>query len=327
MNSNWQYKIQQHEATPPQGAWKNIAIMLDEEENKTAGFANRIIAFETAPPAITQKNIFALLDAAEHQQFENRLYNYETAAPETVWPQIAAELNKDEAKIIPLEPRTRNIRRNFLKVAAAVIVVALLSITAWVLNNKPATEGSELVVNTKQPAITAGTPKVNTPINNNPSTITQQTQNANAVTTTAVSKANSESAVNNLPGPAYIGNTDVITLAQNPATARAEKLQNSNGETPQDIALLNNSTANTYITITGPDGQAVKVSSKLAALVSYLTDNPDTQENIEIIIKESAKWRATFATWREKMTNNSIAPSLTNFMDIIELSNVLEEKK
>lgn len=327
MSSNWQHKIQQHEATPPQSAWKNIAGMLDEEKNKSADFVTKLTAFETAPPANTQKNIFALLDAAEHQQFENRLYHYETAVPETAWPQIAAELNRGETKVIPLEPRTRNISSIFLKVAAAIVFIAVLSVTVWLIN-KPATGKEEIANVTSLPKPFAAPPKADAVASKLPATRTPQQQDVSTAAATNSIKTKNSPSVNNITGPAYVENNDVITLAQNPVAFRADKLQNSDGQTPQDITLLNNSTANAYITIAGPDGQSVRVSSKLAALVSYLNDNnAATQENIEIIIKESAKWRATFASWRDRMTNNSIAPSLTNFMDIIELSNVLEEKK
>jgi hypothetical protein len=326
MNSNWQHKIQQHEAVPPQGTWNNIANMLDREENLNAGFASRLAAYETFAPVSTQKNIFDLLDAAEGDSFKHRLYSYAPAAPATAWPQIVTELDKAATKIIPFEPRTRQTGAAFLRVAAAITIIALLSVTVWLL--KPGKDVNEVVNNTAIPKPFTGTPKNNTSAADLPATITPQKQDNNTVTTATTPKEKNKSSEKNITGTAYVTNNDVIILAQNPAAARAEKLQNSNGETPEDIALFNNGIANSYITITGPDGQAVRVSSKFAALVSYLSDNnPDAQENIEIIIKESAKWRATFALWRDKMTNNSIAPTPNNFMDIIELSNVLEEKK
>jgi hypothetical protein len=114
-------------------------------------------------------------------------------------------------------------------------------------------------------------------------------------------------------------------LAQSPVTASTEKLQNENGDTPMDISLMN--TGNAYISITGPDGQPVKVSSKLSSLVGYLSNSDvNTRENLDVIIQESAKWRAIFSAWRNKMANNALAPSLSNFMDIIELSEILENK-
>ncbi len=130
----------------------------------------------------------------------------------------------------------------------------------------------------------------------------------------------------NFYSPAYVKGNAPIELAQMPKVEFTQMLQDVNGETPMDISLMN--APNSYISVTGPDGQSVKVSSKFSNLINLLNDkNPAAVENIDIIISESAKWRSTFANWREKMTNNSIAPSISNFMDIIELSKMLESKK
>lgn len=325
MNSNWQHKIQQHEAMPPQGAWENIAKLLDTESTESFGFANRLKNAEMAPPPNAQKNIFALLDTEEAALFEKRLYNYETPAPENAWQQIVTELEKGETKIIPLNSRTRKISPFFLRAAASIILIALLGISVWILNRQRSGI-REIAGDTTSPAPLTPVATDNATAKN---TIPAEKQaEQNIASSNTASKTKSVNQLQPLPGPAYVENTDVITLAQNPAALKAEKLQNANGQIPEDFTVVNNSAANTYVTIAGPDGHAVRVSSKLAALVNYLTEgNPETQENIEVIIKESAKWRATFAGWREKMTNNNVAPSLTNFMDIIELSNVLEEKK
>ena len=118
---------------------------------------------------------------------------------------------------------------------------------------------------------------------------------------------------------------EAVELAQNPADNSKEKLLDTKGETPTDISLMN--TPNTYISVTGADGQTVKWSSKFSNIIGTLNNNkPNTKENIEVIIEENAKWRAMFTAWSHKMINNSIAPSFSNFMDIIELSKILEEK-
>lgn len=308
MNSNWQNRILQHAASPPEGAWKNIAGMLDEE----SGFAARLTAYEAIAPATAQENIFALLDAAENNYaFPQRIYDFECAAPAAAWPNIVTALDENAAKVIPLETNTRKRSSFYLRAAAAIAVIAVISTAIWILNrNDKRTDTGEIVHtknNTVQSQETAG-------INPDP-----------AQKNTPVS-AEQNSTTKNISRPVYVQNNDITPLAQNPADGKKDKLQTITGETPEDITAINS--PNSYITISGPDGTPVRVSSKFSGLISYLTEKkPEVQENIDIIIKESAKWKATFAAWRDKMINNAAAPSLSNFMDIIELSDVLEEKK
>ena len=317
MSSNWLNRIQQHAATPPEGAWQNIVDYLDNDEEEQEGFAAKLSALEIPPPATAQNNIFALLDAEEKAlAFEQRVYHYEEKAPAEVWPRIVTALNTGETKIIPLNNRIRNNRTVYLRAAAAAVVITILSITAWLLSR----QGSgmrEIAAVTEQPQTTVPA----APESEKTVTATSDTQEKKTAVKTA---AAAQTAVITSE-PAYIQSNEAIVLAQNPAAGKKDKLQTATGETPENVELMN--TPNSYISIAGPDGQSIRVSSKFSNLIGYLTEQkPETQENLDIIIKESAQWRATFAKWRNKMTNNAVAPALTNFMDIIELSNLLEGK-
>jgi hypothetical protein len=289
MPENWVHKILDHEATPPELAWKNIACELDKDDHTiTAGIKKKLLNYETAAPAITLKNIFA-------------------------------ELDKEESKIVPFN--NKNPQRAFLiKMAAAAAVTAIIALF-YFSNKKAGDTRHEIAVATaptRQPANISSTEKEKTAL---PAPDTKE-KNEPVIATPAHQKTAPQKQVSN---PAYIPGNSVSDLAQSPVTASTEKLQNDNGDAPMDISLMN--TGNAYISITGPDGQPVKVSSKLSSLIGYLNSSDiNTRENLDIIIQESAKWRAIFAAWREKMTNNALAPSLTNFMDIMELSEILENK-
>ncbi|HMG83071.1 MAG TPA: hypothetical protein VK559_08540 [Ferruginibacter sp.] len=87
-------------------------------------------------------------------------------------------------------------------------------------------------------------------------------------------------------------------------------------EKPATAAVNNDSVK--YITVAGPNGQAVKVSSKLSGLTAYIAD--DKTDN-----NDQSFWKSKFKSWREKMSANSVTPSLTNFMDIVELSKIVKE--
>ncbi len=325
MNSNWQYKIQQHTETPPAGAWLNIANVLDADaavnENN---FALKLQTFQTAAPAPALKNIFALLDEEEiaEKKIAERLYHYTTPPPAKVWPVIENQLS-NTARVITLKNYTKNRKLFYSKIAAAAAVLIIAG--AVLINSKKSsgirenTTAAALPQQQNQTADTgAGSTNLLTPEAQQKSTPIASTSPA------PVKPAGAIQQTVTVNPPALISSVNTTELATNPAFAPKEKLQNSEGETPMDIALMN--TPNSYITISGPDGQMIKVSSKFSNLISYLTEDGGTQENLDVIIKESAKWRATFAKWRSRMANNSVAPSVTNFMDIIELSSMLEEK-
>jgi hypothetical protein len=327
MKSNWQNKIQQHAETPPEGAWKNIANILDADtENNTNNFTKKIKHYTVTPPAAALKNIFALLaedKKTDEIKLGNRLYNFEQTAPAAIWPVIESQLDSG-AKIIQFENKKKNPKLFYTKIAAAAIAIVIAG-AVWMNSNKTSTisENGTVAVQPLQQQ----TKKANAGADSTimPAPEAQEKSTPIASTSSApVKPVYKKQTGNTTNNPAFIASTATEELALNPAFLPKEKLQNSNGQIPMDIALMN--TPNSYINISGPDGQTIKVSSKFSNLLSYLTEDGGAQENLDLIIQESAKWRATFAKWRNRMANNAVAPSISNFMDIIELSTILEEK-
>ncbi len=324
MPSNWLNKILSHQVTPPEGVWMNIANELDnEDENISKELKTKMLAYETTPPAEVLGNIFNELEKAEKQltpAFAERIYNYKEEAPVNTWKNISKELDKSESKIIPLNNRKTG-KAIYFRMAAAASVIAIIATTIWLstIKKNDVEPQTAAVMPIGKQTVTPNADKEKTTLP------AADTRGKNAAKENVILSLGKEKTTTQNVN-AYVKGNQVEDLAQNPKNIHNEKLQNANGETPMDIALLN--TPNTYISITGPDGQAIKVSSKFSNLIGYLTGkNNDTQENLDIIIEESAKWKKIFASWRDKMTNNSVAPSVSNFMDIIALSEILEEKK
>jgi hypothetical protein len=331
MNKNWQYKISNCEAPPPVNAWSNIASTLDTVESVGTNFVTKLTAFEATPPATTQKNIFDLLDAETNASFEKKLYNFEAAAPANVWANIVTVLQKSVTKVIPCNTTgaVRTMRPVYYRVAAALVVIGLLSVGIFIFNKKKIEQVDIANVPTVTPKVTDSGANSVAANNTTAPLVTPQIQQVTTTQPAVKQKqvADASDAKVKPITPVYIQSNETENLAQNPANLPAEKIKNSKGETLEDINLVNAST-NGYVTISGPDGQRVRLSNKLAAFAGYLDNKtPDAQENIELIIKESSKWRATFTKWRNKMINNGVAPSPVNFMDIVELSDVLEANK
>jgi hypothetical protein len=290
MPENWVHKILDHEATPPELAWKNITLELDKA------------------------------DQTLDNSVKTKLYNYEVTAPGTALKNIFETLNEDEAKIVPFKNTRKDQSAFFIKMAAAAAVIALVAL--FYFSNKKTGDAQRDIAS----VTTTSKPPVNNSAGANkeaPLPASEPKEKNETVTAPGAGKRT----VPKKPVyyPSYLPGNSMNDLAQSPVTASTEKLQNENGDSPMDISLMN--TGNAYISITGPDGQPVKVSSKLSSLVGYLSNSDvNTRENLDVIIQESAKWRAIFSAWRNKMANNALAPSLSNFMDIIELSEILENK-
>jgi len=325
MSLNWINKIRNHKVPPPEGAWLNITNELDKEAGNVAhGLKEKMLAHETTPPANVLNNIFEELekDSTNAPAYVERLKNHVEEAPAPVWNSIAAELDKEEedTKVVPLFSKRKKLKGIYLRVAAAAAVIAIIIITIIPVIKRPQVgtdpiaklpqqnkDGQISYPGTKNESIAAETVK-------NTAEKINSTTNTDKIKTIIIQQPTD-----------YVKGNQITDLTQDPALYSKEKLQNSKGNVTTDITLMN--TPNTYMSITGADGQPVKVSSKFSSLIGYLNPkNNDTRENIDAIIDENPKWKKIFAEWRNKMTNNTVAPSFSNFMDIIELSNVLEEK-
>lgn len=328
MQNNWLHKILNYKATPPDGVWKDIANKLDAEDNDSSDIAAKMNAIEAAPPPSAFTAIFNELDK-ENNNEENlssteKLYQYAETPPSGTWENITAALDKNEAVVIPINSKKNNTKFIY-RIAAAASLIAIIIVTALLFIKKDATEVSSVVVNTPKNNVTKPITETNNNTASLPDTTTDQNTNV-TVALNPIRKKNTQDSVIDTYNIDYVKNNTVPDLATKPDAGNKEMLTDNTGKIPMDIGLMN--APNTYVSITGPDGQSVKVSSKFSNLIQYFKGtNPDTVENIDIIISESAKWRSTIAGWKDKMANNAVAPSLGNFMDIIELSKVLENKK
>ncbi len=328
MVHNWLHKILNHTVTPPQGVWEDIASQLDKDDAAQASdLTAKMHSYEVKAPAEAFTNIFSALDkdTAAPPAAAERMFTYTVAAPVNAWDNIAAALDANEAVVIPLQKNRRTFTMVF-RIAAAAVITALVLLTVVLVTKKTNTAPNNIATEKpNHPSPLIITPETNTATTVLPASETQQ-ENKHIALQQQNLRIVKIQAKEDPVTIEYVKGTEVAALATNPAADKTAMLQNSSGQTPMDISLMN--TPNTYISITGPDGQTVKVSSKFSNLIGYLNEkDPATEENLDIIIKESAKWRATFAAWREKMYNNAVAPSLGNFMDIIELSKVLEQKQ
>ena len=223
------------------------------------------------------------------EEIKNKMYNFETTPPEGVWNSIVLKLDDNEAKVIPLATR----RSKSFTYMAAASVVALLFCLIFFINRFSNSANDEYVTltsneNTPQDSANITNVIMTVPIEEKP-VIKNNIENSESLTQTKLQK-------------------DISNQKQ-----KKGEFQNT-GKTDNNLIAAN--TPSRYITIQGPQGQSIKVSSKMATLI----DSSETKVSSKPI------WDKKIDEWRERMKVNTLAPTPGNFLDIVELTKTLKDK-
>jgi hypothetical protein len=297
MSANWKNKILNYQAEPPKGVWEGIVKKMDEEE---------------------QENI---------NPFAEKLQSFEVAPPIAVWAAIEDELNAEETPVVLMPDRGKRTRGIYWRMGAAAAIIIIIGSIIWSNKVKDDPSKQSVLAATTTPANTTNTP------------IAQPDTTAVATTTHVSTTKNTiilSHKKTTQPGKIGTGQIDIAdnfvtnattaSLTKDPFENNNEKLANNNGSYAINTDLINS--PDRYVIVAGPDGSSRRVSSKLSTYLSYLNNKtPDSEEAIDVIIRESAIWKDKFKNWSDKMINSPLSPTLSNFMNVIELSNFLSEKK
>lgn len=211
---------------------------------------------------------------------KNKIYDYEATPPEGVWKAIAAELDRNEARVVPMGKKKN---KTFYYLAAASVVIIIF--TLLFLTNRSADSDKQFTSSNK--------PQADTGVK------------TNVIITVPIDDRST------------LKNNDLLTknkVQKNESNQKQNKLQ-KNTEVADNNLLASNTSR--YITIEGPQGQPVKVSSKMALLI----DSSETK------ISSKPIWNKKINEWREIMKGNTLAPTPGNFLDIVELTRSLKDNK
>ncbi len=225
------------------------------------------------------------------EDIKSKMYNYETTPPEGVWNSIVAELDGNEAKVVPLA-RRRN--KNFAYLAAASVATLLFSLIFFI--NRFSNSANEEYVKSASNTNNKSDSRVN---------------NTNVIMTVPIEE---KTITNN-----KIENTELLTqnkLKENGSQIKRKEVIKDKPSADNNL-IARNVAPSRYITIEGPQGQSVKVSSKMASLI----DSTETKLSSKPI------WNKKIDEWREIMKVNTLAPTTGNFLDIVELTKTLKDKK
>jgi hypothetical protein len=280
--------------------------------------------FEVTPPATAWETITARLnDDSQYSSIASRVNNYEVPPPFDTWNNIVGCLN--ETNTNKTETPVIKINRKIYRIAAAAIVIGLLTGAAWMLLNKTITKIDV--------AVNAGKPfeSIIKEQNKNTAEESRDQQNNNT------NKEKDYSAYNAVKDNPHVSQKDsnearVIKYAiintpsynENPITIRFSPTLTEKSAVIRNMDIL---TANSnYLVVAGPDGQLTKISAKFANVIRYLNSEDGAEENQDNAGKESGVWKKRFREWRNKISQSTFIPSSVNFLDLMELKELIEEK-
>lgn len=194
------------------------------------------------------------------QNFKNKLYNYESPAPEDIWDRIARELQNEKVIEVPLHRRSKVF---FYSVTAAASVLLVLFASLFFKNQKQ-----------------------------------NNLNDAGKNNTVLLAKKTKDSI--------QLNQKILESIIHNPK----EKEEIISGNTLKNFGKK-------YLTVAGPEGQAVKISPKVATLILY-ADNEFPPRPV---------WSNKICKWQEIMLSSTISPTSANLVDLIQMaanSNTLE---
>jgi hypothetical protein len=307
MSSNTQHILLNLESAPPPGVWENISARLNTE-----------------------------FDATEIK-IAHKLYDWETAPPPGAWDHIAIALSVESAS--PKAP-SKLIRLPFRKVAIAAIILGIVSVVTWNFLSSPASDpivqgdqttppgpSNNTTGNEDDITVQPSMPAIDASIGIRRRTTFNIARRANRPLIMAVNYATGETPEEITSGIQHAG---VTGLRAQSITSRngikAPPIKDAEGNIIMDYSLLT-SGDNNYIIITCPNGEQTRISTKFLPMLNYLNAATEPAEYFDVIMRENSVWKNRFSEWRSKlMQQASFIPTATNFLDILELRDMLEEQ-
>ena len=281
------------------------------------------------------------------ERLQHKMISYAVTPPATAWDTIAARLNDDEkygtlsARVLQWEtfpppqicskvlnaldkqPDNRSVSRTrrWIYRSAAAAVAACVLLVAWTVFYRDAV--TVLVTKVTAPVIQPAR-KNNISIAAPDSTVTANQAAVSADTRVAVLKRGQSftgaSLNENVLPYALVSNPEtlhpVAMISAPPVTVRKEDLLMITGLPPNG----------NYLMVEGADGKLTRISAKFSNLIGLLTDSDEPETDLDKI-QNTSSWKERFREWRNKIRESSYIPASANFLDIMELKDLILEEK
>lgn len=274
----------------------------------TGDLQYKLFNLSVAPPANAWENIAGQMDKETAQSISLKLQQAALEPPPAVWDNIASTLYESApARVVPMKRTWTRIA-----IAAAVAGIIVLAGLAYLMQSEPNNSTANKDKQAPTPAITnTQTEKedIEVAIPEPRATISYAAAGSfNPVPLRRRTNTNIRYArVEMEPGTEH-SDVNIDDLAQPPLS----------GEPHAYIEPKE------YLTIAAPNGQPAKISAKFSDGLGYLY-NYQTVQSIDGALK-SLSWKRRFSNWTHKlMSNTGFIPAASNFLDIVELEELLKE--
>jgi hypothetical protein len=299
MIDNLKNRMLEHEVTPPAGSWQGIAARLEEEFNQT------------------------------EIHISQKLSSYEASVPAMLWPIISEKLREDHAPPVTGRVVSFNLRR----IAAAVVILTICGSVFYYFNRSADHQNVAKIPSSQQrtekdpplppveQTMIAAVPKVA-----DRSGFVSRPKRKNRPHSVAVAQQASYQPTMHETDINYADvNIKDNTITKSSISIPTEPIRDEAGNIIMDENLVSSEDIN-YVTVTGPNGAQTKISKKFLHALSYMNAGSENEDYVGILLQEGPLWRWLFQEWRNKLLNQpSFIPSATNFLDILELKEMLHE--
>lgn len=303
MSSKLQHTLLNLEIAPPQASWDAIAIRLDEEYD-------------------------------EHETIvSGKLDNWEATPPAKAWQNIVAGLSED----IPVERKQPAPVFSFRKLAIAAAITGILVLAGWYFftgtsapaDVLPTDAGSASTEATAQPPVSNNLPVV-------PSTVVASATKERPLTRrkqyAEIFKPAINEPDNNYQLASFIPHSNLddvrsIPINKEPNVEAPLIRDRATGRIILDERLITSSD-NNYIIVTAPNGEQTRISARFLQMLGSMNEDIKPSDYFDYFFmgENNSGWKIRFNEWRNKLLRQaSFIPTATNFLDILELKDILQD--
>lgn len=293
---------------------------------------NKLHDYEIPPPPGVWENIYYELKENNELLFlSQKMYNYEVDPPEASWQIISQDLVQNLTFEFNQPPVKRINKRMYVIIAAATVVGVILLGSLYIVNSinfksrisARQDSNPEKVENKPAEPLSIATP----PNKSEPRLAPHMSA---TISGSIIHKAKNK----NVRESNKILHNTLINNVRSLGTElgiiiQPKPIRNEKGYIIQNLNQMKVG-ANDYISITGPNGQQTKISSKFMNVLLYLNGDNNIEQFEGYFSKsfmESLIWKSRFQEWRDKILQTSLIPSSYNFMDILEFKDLIIKDK